>query len=118
MRNPNDNIDQRYAEFAREKGQSGIVAALTRINDYTEDSYDAFKEVVDDHAELGKAAIIMMIRNQASHLHKIATDTNTSKQEHLQKIYAIIAPMFSMLYDRYTEEKIEDIVNYVGEAEG
>ena len=105
--NPKDNINERYKAFEKKPGS--MKKALAYFYNVTEDSYDAFREVVQNHTDIGKAAIVIMARNQASHLLKLANDESKPKGDRLRDISAIIAPMFELFYDRLTRETIEGL---------
>ena len=105
MRHPDDNIDKRYALYQKKPGS--INAAIQNFNRITEKSYTTFKEIMEDHADIGKAAIVMMASNQAAHLISIGCDEDRPRSERIHEISAIIAPMFELMYDRLTRETIE-----------
>ncbi len=105
--NPNDNINERYQAFEKKPGS--MKKALAYFYNVTEDSFDAFREVVQNHTDIGKAAIVIMARNQASHLFKLANDEGKPKSDRIRDISAIIAPMFELFYDRLTHETIEGL---------
>lgn len=105
--NNKDNINDRYKTFAERPGS--IKSALGNFNRLTERTYAAFREIVETHSDIGKAAIVIMAHNQASHLLKLANDESKPKDGRIMKISAIIAPMYEMFYDRLTRETIEGL---------
>ena len=116
MRHPNDNIDKCYQKLAARP--DSITFNLKKFNEVTEKTYAAFKDIVQDHADIGKAAILIMAMNQASHIMKIADDPQRTHEQKKFDIHAIIAPMFLMMYDRYTKEQLEKMVSILdGEDE-
>lgn len=114
--NKKDNINDRYKTFEGKPGS--IKSALENFNRFTERTYAAFREIVQDHSDIGKAAIVIMAHNQASHLLKLANDESKPKDGRIMEISAIIAPMFEMLYERLTRETIEGLEReFEGEKE-
>ena len=111
--NKKDNINDRYKTFEEKPGS--IKSALENFNRFTERTYAAFREIVQEHSDIGKAAIVIMAMNQASHLLKLANDESKPKDGRIMEILAIIAPMFEMFYERLTRETIEGLE---GEMEG
>lgn len=102
----NDNLETVYKSF--EANPDFIRKSLTTFHTNTERAYAAFKSIVDDHEDMGKAAIIIMARNQATHLMEIAKSDDKNA---LNKVVSILSPMYTMLYDRYTEDSINELVN-------
>ena len=103
----NDNINERYEAYEKKPGS--MKCALGNFN------YAAFREIIEDHSDIGKAPIVIMARNQASHLLKLASDESIPKDRRIHEIAEVIAPMFEMFYDRLTRETIEGLE---GEMEG
>ena len=103
----NDNINERYKAFEKKPG--AMKCALDNFNRITEKRYAAFREIIEDHSDIGKASIVIMARNQASHLLKLASDESIPKADRINEIAGIIAPMFEMFYDRLTRETIEGL---------
>ncbi len=108
-----DNINERYKSF--EKRPGSLKNALGNFNRITEQTYAVFREVVEDHADIGKASIVIMASNLASHIMKTANDETKPKARRIYEIAGIIAPMYEMFYDRLTRETIEGLE---GEMEG
>lgn len=108
-----DNINERYEAYENKPGS--MKCALGKFNKITEKTYAAFREIIEDHSDIGKASIVIMARNQASHLLKLANDECIPKADRTNEIAGIIAPMFEMFYDRLTRETIEGLD---GEMEG
>ena len=105
--NKKDNINDRYKTFEGKPGS--IKSALENFNRFTERTYAAFREIVQDHSDIGKAAIVIMAMNQASHLLKLANDETKPKARRINEIAGTIAPMYEMFYDRLTRETIEGL---------
>ena len=109
-----DNINERYKSF--EKRPGSLKNALGNFNRITEKRYAVFRDVVKDHSDIGKASIVIMARNQASHLLKLANDESIPKAVRINEIAGIIAPMYEMFYDRLIRETIEGLDGeFVGE---
>ena len=105
--NPNDNINERYEAYEKKPGS--MKCALGNFNRITEKTYAVFRDVVNDHSDIGKASIVIMARNQASHLLKLANDESIPKAHRINEIAEVIAPMFEVFYDRLTRETIEGL---------
>ena len=103
----NDNINERYEAYEKKPGS--MKCALGNFNRITEKKYAAIREIIEDHSDIGKASIVIMARNQASHLLKLASDESIPKADRINEIAGIIAPMFEMFYDRLTRETIEGL---------
>ena len=103
MHLPKDNLDSTYESF--KKHPDDLNLTLDKFNTYTERTYEVFRDIVSKHEYMGKAAIVIMARNQATHLIDMARDQKSSYQQIVANIVSVIAPMFQMMYDRYTEEK-------------
>ena len=103
MNLPKDNLDSTYESF--KKHPDDLSLTLDKFNTYTERMYEVFRDIVSKHENMGKAAIVIMARNQATHLIDMARDQKSSYQQIVANIVSVIAPMFQMMYDRYTEEK-------------
>lgn len=108
-----DNINERYKSF--EKRPGSLKNALGNFNRITEETYAVFRDVVKDHSDIGKASIVIMASNLASHIVKAANDESKPKARRIYEIAGIIAPMYEMFYDRLTRETIEGME---GEMEG
>lgn len=108
-----DNINERYEAYEKKPGS--MKCALGNFNKITEKTYATFRKNIEDHSDIGKASIVIMARNQASHLLKLANDECIPKDRRIHEIAEIIAPMFEMFYDRLTRETIEGLE---GEIEG
>lgn len=102
-----DNINERYEAYEKKPGS--MKCALGNFNRITEKTYAAFREIIEDHSDIGKASIVIMARNQASHLLKLANDESIPKADRINEIAEVIAPMFEMFYDRLTRETIEGL---------
>ena len=99
----NDNINERYEAYEKKPGS--MKCALGNFNRITEKKYAAFREIIEDHSDIGKASIVIMARN----LLKLANDESIPKADRINEIAGIIAPMFEMFYDRLTRETIEGL---------
>ena len=51
-----------------------------------------------------------MANNHASNLVHLANDFSLSRQERVDKIASMLAPMYSMMYDRLTSESIDSLI--------
>jgi len=110
MKDPNDNLDRIYANYSRQPEE--LKKTFNNFNSYTEKTYKAFKEIIEEHPNIsGKSAMVIMARNQASHLITMARDPEKNYKEILYGITAVICPMFQMMYDKYTEETIEKMLS-------
>ncbi len=108
-----DNIERRYKALMSKPGT--LERVLSGFHSMTERTYKAFHELVQEHADIGKAAIVIMASNQASHLLEIARDEDKPRKDRVREISAIIAPMFELMYERLTRETIEQIDQELGE---
>ncbi len=102
-----DNINERYKSF--EKRPGSLKNALGNFNRITEETYAVFRDVVKDHSDIGKASIVIMAFNLASHIVKAANDDSKPKARRIYEIAGIIVPMYEMFYDRLTRETIEGL---------
>lgn len=107
MRKSNDNMDRLYERYMAEPGE--MHKAFENFNECTERTYQAFKEVMEEHPDMGKAAMVIMARNQASHLIAMARNKDKSYADVLSKITVVISPLFQVMYDRLVAETIEDM---------
>ena len=114
MRHPNDNIDQRY-EILRQDPEN-LNYTLKQFNESTEKTYSAFTEIITEHDGVGKAILPIMAMNQASHILKVAEDRNLSRTEKKFKIHQMIAPMFCLMYDRFTAESLENLMDLLDDG--
>ena len=115
MCKPNDNIAERYAAYQKQPGS--MKRALSNFNRITEERFAMFKDVVKDHEDIGKAAIVIMATNYASYLMKLANDETKTPERRVYELAGAIAPMYEMMYDRLTKETIEDMIKKVGTEE-
>ena len=116
MRDPNDNLDRIYEAF---KSQSEDLRKIFEdFNTWTEKTYQAFKEIMEDHPDIGRAAMVIMARNQASHIISQVRN-GKSRREVFRNVTALISPMFQMMYDRLVSETIEsEMADLCKEGEG
>ncbi len=112
----NDNINERYEAYEKKPGS--MKCALGNFNRITEKKYAAFREIIEDHSDIGKASIVIMASNLASHIVKAANDESKPKARRIYEIAGIIAPMYEMFYDRLTRETIEEMEGEMEEDEG
>ena len=105
MRERNDNMDRLYERCMAEPGE--MHKAFENFNECTEKTYQAFKEIMEEHPNMGKAAMVIMAGNQASHLIAIARNKDKSYAEVLSEIIVMISPLFQVMYDRLVAETIE-----------
>lgn len=108
MNLPKDNLDSSYKTI--KDHPTKLNQTLGKFNIYTERTYAAFKDVVGKHEYMGKAAIVIMARNMATHLIDTARNQESPYKETVYSVTATIAPMFQMMYDRLTEETIESLL--------
>ena len=116
MRDPDDNLDRVYEAFkARSEDLRQI---FENFNAWTEKTYQAFKELMEEHPDIGRAAMVIMARNQASHIISQVRN-GKSHREVFRNITALISPMFQMMYDRLVSETIEsEMADLSKEREG
>ena len=116
MRDPDDNLDRVYEAF---KSQSEDLRKIfENFNAWTEKTYQAFKELMEEHPAIGRAAMVIMARNQASHIISLVRK-GESHREVFRNITAMISPMFQMMYDRLVSETIElEMADLSKEGEG
>ena len=110
-----DNIDARYKLY-KEKPDA-LKRALVSSHRVTEETYSTFCEVLQEHSDIGKAAIVIMAMNYASHILKNACDESKDKSLRIREIAGAIAPMYELLYNRLTRETIEELEKYSFSAE-
>lgn len=78
-----DNINERYKSF--EKRPGSLKNALGNFNRITEETYAVFRDVVKDHSDIGKASIVIMASNLASHIVKVANDERLAESMKLRE---------------------------------
>ena len=105
MRDPNDNLDRIYENYMAQP--DGLRQTFENFNERTERTYQAFKEIMAEHPDMGKAAMVIMAGNQASHIIAVARDKGKNYAEVLSEIIVMISPMFQVMYDRLVSETIE-----------
>lgn len=102
--------DSIYAGYNSFKYMPGALEQLLgKYHKLTENAYATFRDVVVSHSDIGKFAIIFMVRDQAAQLLKIACDESKDQYIKVFEMGRVIAPMFEMFYDRLTKEIIEGI---------
>lgn len=79
-----DNINERYKSF--EKRPGSLKNALGNFNRITEETYAVFRDVVKDHSDIGKASIVIMASNLASHIVKVANDDSKPRLAGFMKL--------------------------------
>ena len=72
MENKKDNIDKLASGMLEQPGLLKRTLQNLAIN--TEKSYNIFHDVRDSHADIGRAALPAMLRNQSSHVVKNAVE--------------------------------------------
>lgn len=102
-----DNISSRYQALKQKPG--AIENALSKFHIRTEETYKAFSEIVEEHSDIGKAAIIMMAVNNATHLVRISRDEDWDDNTIVTEIATMIAPMYELLYDKLVRETIDQM---------
>lgn len=110
-----DNIDARY-KYYKDKPEA-LKRALVDFYRITEEEYLSFCEVLQNHSDIGKAAIVIMAMNRASHILKNACDESKDKKLRIKEIANVIAPMCELMYDRLTRETIDELENFSFSAE-
>lgn len=102
-----DNINTRYKAY--KENPSTLRKMLLNFHKTTEITYSVFREIVQEHSDIGKATIVIMAMNYASHIVKIACDESKSEMLRINEISNFIAPMYELLYDRLARETIEQL---------
>ena len=102
-----DNIDSRYKLY--KENPNALKKALCNFHETTEKTYLSFREVMQEHSDIGKASIVIMAMNYASHIMKMACDASKPKNLRISEITKVIAPMYELLYDRLTRETFENL---------
>jgi hypothetical protein len=107
MSNSRDDIEESYDEI---KGKREYVEGwLDDFYEVAEGTYDVFREIMREHENMGKAAIIIMAHHQAGNLLERVRDGDLSDEDALVEMIRALAPMYEMFYDRYTRETIENL---------
>ena len=114
MSKSTDDIDEIYQRIKNWPGY--IENWLKCFREFSEGTYDVFREIVQDHPDIGKAAIIIMAHNQAANLLSRVRDSSRSDDDALNDIVGGLAPMYEMFYDRLTRETIENLDSELKDA--
>lgn len=115
MSDSNDNLDRVYEAFRSQS--EDLRKIFGDFNTRTESTYKAFKEIMEEHPNIGRASMVIMARNQASHIISLVRK-GENYGEIFRSITAIISPMFQMMYDRLVSETIEaEMANLCKEGE-
>lgn len=104
-----DNIDARYKLY-KEKPDA-LKRAFVSFHRLTEETYSTFCEVLQEHSDIGKAAIVIMAMNYASHIFKNACNESKEKKLRIKEITDAIVPLYELMYDRLTRETIDELEN-------
>ncbi len=100
--------DSIYAGYNSFKYMPGALEhVLGEYYKLTENAYATFRDVAVAHSDIGKSAIVFMVRNQATQLLKIACDESKDQSKKVFEIGHVLAPMFEMFYDRLIKETVE-----------
>lgn len=89
MENKNDNIDKLVSEVL--KHPSVLKENLQQLVANTEESYLAFRDVRDRHTDIGRAAVLAMLRNQSAHVVRNAVEAAATALAHLIEEHPDIA---------------------------
>lgn len=109
-----DNIEESYQKIVDRPDL--IKTTLCKFEEFASRTYDAFKDVISKHTGMGKAAIVIMARNQATHVIDIVRNScidANGQQNYKQLVYeitALLAPMYVMMHDRLTKESLEELI--------
>jgi hypothetical protein len=107
MYNPKDDIEESYDEIKDDREY--VEGWLGSFLEVTEGTYGVFRDIMEEHENMGKAAIIVMAQNQAGNLLEKVRDGDMSDEDALMEMIRALAPMYEMFYDRYTQEAIENL---------
>ena len=107
MSKPTDDIDESYRQIKNWPGY--IEGWLKTFKTFSEGTYGVFREIVQEHPDIGKAAIIIMAHNQAGNLLTRVRDSSCSDDDALNEVVGALAPMYEMFYDRLIQETIENL---------
>jgi len=107
MSKSTDDIDEIYRQIKNWPGY--IENWLKCFREFSEGTYGVFREIVQEHPDIGKAAIIIMAHNQAANLLSRVRDSSRSEDDALNDVVGALAPMYEMFYDRLTRETIENL---------
>ncbi len=107
MSKPADDIDESYQQIKNWPGY--IEGWLKTFKEFSEGTYSVFREIVQEHPDIGKAAIIIMAHNQAGNLLTRVRDSSCSDDDALNEVVGALAPMYEMFYDRLIHETIENL---------
>lgn len=89
MENKKDNIDKLVSGIL---GKSGVLKdTLQKLVANTEESYLAFRDVRDRHTDIGRAAVLAMLRNQSTHVVRNAVEAAATALAHLIEEHPDIA---------------------------
>lgn len=80
MENKKDNIDKLVSGMLEQPDL--LKQTLQNLATNTEKSYIVFRDVRDSHADIGRAALPAMLRNQSSHVVKDAAEAAASALAH------------------------------------
>lgn len=89
MENKKDNIDKLVSEVL--KHPSVLKENLQQLVANTEESYLAFRDVRDRHTDIGRAAVLAMLRNQSTHVVRNAVEAAATALAHLIEEHPDIA---------------------------
>jgi len=100
-----DNIAQRFETYRRHPQL--LQESLANFHYNTEKTYNAFKNLMEKHADIGKGAIIIMANNFAAHMFKLANDESIDEYQRRYELAVAISPLYELLYDRLATESID-----------
>ena len=107
MSNPKDDLDESYDEIKDDREY--VDAWLGNFLEVAEGTYGVFRDLMREHENMGKAAIIVMAHHHAGNLLLRVRDGDLSDEDALLETIRALAPMYEMFYDRYTRERIEGL---------
>ena len=102
-----DDIDESYRQIKNWPGY--IEGWLKTFKTFSEGTYGVFRDIVQEHSDIGKAAIIIRAHNQAGNLLTRVRKSSCSDDDALNEIVGALAPMYEMFYDRLIHETIENL---------
>ena len=107
MSNPRDEIDESYDKIKDDHDY--MRDWLGSFHEISEGTYGVFRDLMEEHEHMGKAAILIMAHHQAGNLLERVRDGDMSDDDAMLEMVRALAPMYEMFYDRYTQEAIENL---------
>ena len=109
-----DDIDESYRQIKNWPGY--IEGWLKTFKTFSEGTYSVFREIIQEHPDIGKATIIIMAHNQAGNLLTRVRDSSCSDDDAFNEVVGALAPMYEMFYDRLIHETIENLDSELEDA--